>query len=112
MGQVLPRCDSQVQISTLESKILAWGFNKMQGIQFVVDEADKKQAVLIDLSEWGELWEDFYDVLVAHSRQDEEEVTWEALKLIGAGVRATSGWYCHFRRCINKMSRRLLSSRF
>lgn len=52
----------------------------MKGIQFVVNEAGEKQAVLIDLAQWGELWEDFYDVLVAHTRQDEEEVSWEELK--------------------------------
>ncbi|CAC5345936.1 MULTISPECIES: hypothetical protein [Planktothrix] len=52
----------------------------MKGIQFVVNEAGEKQAVLIDLAEWGELWEDFYDVLVAHTRQDEEEVSGEGLK--------------------------------
>ncbi|NMG60067.1 hypothetical protein E1H12_16475 [Geitlerinema sp. P-1104] len=52
----------------------------MKGIQFVVNEAGEKQAVLIDLAEWGELWEDFYDVLVAHAREQEEEVSWEELK--------------------------------
>ena len=52
----------------------------MKGIQFVVNEAGEKQAVLIDLAEWGELWEDFYDVLVAHARESEEEVSWEELK--------------------------------
>jgi len=52
----------------------------MKGVQFVVDEKGEKQAVLIDLAEWGELWEDFYDVLVAHSRQEEEEVSWQELK--------------------------------
>lgn len=52
----------------------------MKGIQFVVNEAGEKQAVLIDLAEWGELWEDFYDLLVAHTRQDEEEVSWQYLK--------------------------------
>jgi hypothetical protein len=31
----------------------------MKGIQFVIDESGKKKAVLIDLEEWGELWEDF-----------------------------------------------------
>lgn len=52
----------------------------MKGIQFVVNEAGEKQAVLIDLAQWGELWEDFYDVLVAHAREQEEEVSWEELK--------------------------------
>ncbi len=36
----------------------------MKGIQFVVDDTGEKKAVIIDLSEWGEIWEDIYDVLV------------------------------------------------
>ncbi len=52
----------------------------MKGIQFVVDEKGEKKAVLIDLSEWGELWEDFYDVLVSESRRHEPTVPWEELK--------------------------------
>ena len=53
---------------------------QMKGIQFVVDDAGKKKAVLIDLAEWGEVWEDFYDVLVARSRENEPTVDWEVLK--------------------------------
>ncbi len=53
----------------------------MKGIQFVVDDAGKKKAVLIDLAEWGEVWEDIYDVLVARSREDEPTVDWEVLKV-------------------------------
>ena len=56
--------------------------NKYERVQFVVDEKGEKQAVLIDLAEWGELWEDFYDVLVAHSRQEEEEVSWQEFEEI------------------------------
>jgi hypothetical protein len=52
----------------------------MKGIQFVIDATGKKKAVLIDLSEWGELWEDIYDVLVSQSRKDEPKVDWEDLK--------------------------------
>ena len=52
----------------------------MKGIQFVVDDAGKKKAVIIDLAEWGEIWEDIYDVLVACSREDEPTVDWEVLK--------------------------------
>jgi hypothetical protein len=40
----------------------------MKGIQFVVDEKGEKTAVLIDLQEHGELWEDFYDCLIAQAR--------------------------------------------
>ncbi|MEA5469127.1 hypothetical protein [Spirulina sp. 06S082] len=52
----------------------------MKGIQFVVDETGAKKAVLISLEEWGELWEDFYDLLISQSRKDESEVSWEDLK--------------------------------
>jgi hypothetical protein len=46
----------------------------MKGVQFVVDDSGKKKAVLIDLEEWGELWEDFYDVLASESRENEATV--------------------------------------
>ncbi len=52
----------------------------MKGIQFVIDEQGEKKAVLIDLTEWGELWEDFYDLAVSRARKDELEVSWEDLK--------------------------------
>ena len=31
----------------------------MKGINFVINEQGKKKAVLIDLDEWGEVWEIF-----------------------------------------------------
>lgn len=43
----------------------------MEGIQFVVDEKGEKKAVLIELVKHGQLWEDFYDSLIAHLRADE-----------------------------------------
>lgn len=43
----------------------------MEGIQFLTNANGEKTAVVIDLKEHGDLWEDFYDILVAHSRQDE-----------------------------------------
>lgn len=52
----------------------------MKGIQFVVDDSGKKKAVLIDLEEWGELWEDFYNLLMAESRKHEESISWEEIK--------------------------------
>jgi heterodisulfide reductase subunit A-like polyferredoxin len=52
----------------------------MKGIQYVVDEAGEKTAVMIDLREYGELWEDFYDRVVAHSRQDEPRESLESVK--------------------------------
>ena len=52
----------------------------MKGIQFVVDEQGNKNAVLIDLSQWGELWEDMYDVIVSQARRGEAQVPWEELR--------------------------------
>lgn len=52
----------------------------MQGIDFVIDEKGIKKAVLIDLEKWGEVWENFYDILISKQREDEEEIAWEDLK--------------------------------
>jgi len=52
----------------------------MKGIQYLVDDTGKKTAVVIDLEEWGELWEDFYDIFVSESRRDEPAISWEELK--------------------------------
>ena len=52
----------------------------MKGIQFVIDDSGEKRAVMIDLKEWGELWEDFYDILVSESRKKEPTVPWNELK--------------------------------
>ena len=52
----------------------------MKGIHFVVDGTGKKKAVLIDLEEWGKLWEDIYDVMVSHTRKNEPTVLWDELK--------------------------------
>ena len=52
----------------------------MKGIQFVIDDSGEKRAVMIDLKEWGELWEDFYDILVSESRKNEPTVPWSELK--------------------------------
>ncbi len=41
----------------------------MKGVEFLVDDSGKKRAVLIDLERWGDLWEDFYDVLASESRK-------------------------------------------
>ena len=43
----------------------------MKGVQFVVDEKGQKTGVVIDLKEYAELWEDFYDVAVARARRRE-----------------------------------------
>lgn len=52
----------------------------MKGIDFVIDETGKKKAVVLDLAEWGEIWEDIHDVLVSESRKDEPSIRWGDLK--------------------------------
>jgi hypothetical protein len=56
----------------------------MKGIQYVIDEAGEKTAVVIDLKEYGELWEDFYDRVVVDSRKDEPR---KPLASVVAGLR-------------------------
>jgi len=52
----------------------------MKGIQFLIDDTGEKTAVLIDLEQWGDLWEDFYDVMVSQTRIDEPAVNWDELE--------------------------------
>jgi len=62
---------------TLMSRITK---NRMKGIQFLLNDSGEKTSVLIDLEQWGDLWEDFYDVMLSQSRQDEDEIDWESLE--------------------------------
>ena len=41
----------------------------MRGIEYVIDDAGNKKAVLIDLSLHQDLWEDLADQLTAHERE-------------------------------------------
>lgn len=52
----------------------------MKGIQDLIDDTGKKTAVVIDLQQWGELWEDIENVLVSRSKVDGSEVSWEDLQ--------------------------------
>ena len=52
----------------------------MKGINFVTNEKNERIAVQIDLDKYSELWEDFYDVLIAESRKDEETISLDELK--------------------------------
>jgi hypothetical protein len=52
----------------------------LKGINFVVDESGEKTAVQIDLKKYGNLWEDFYDTIIAASRADEPRETLEEVK--------------------------------
>ena len=43
----------------------------MKGVEFVVDEQGEKKAVLIDLRQHRDLWEDIYDTLKTIERKKE-----------------------------------------
>jgi hypothetical protein len=44
---------------------------ELKGVQFVTDSSGQKVGVLIDLHEWGDLWEDIYDSMIAKERTGE-----------------------------------------
>jgi hypothetical protein len=52
----------------------------MRGVRYVTDEEGNRVAVMLDLGEWGEVWEDMYDSLVAHERLDEPSISLEAFE--------------------------------
>ncbi len=52
----------------------------MQGIQYVTDDKGKKVAVVIDLTKYKDLWEDFYDSLTARLRAKEPRYSLEAVR--------------------------------
>ena len=52
----------------------------MEGIHFLVNDKGEKTAVVIDLKKYGDLWEDFYDILVARLRADEPRESIESVK--------------------------------
>jgi hypothetical protein len=52
----------------------------MKGVQFVIDERGEKIAVVIDLKRHSDVWEDFFDVAVARSRQGEPREGFASVK--------------------------------
>ncbi|MEI6535321.1 MAG: hypothetical protein WCN98_08285 [Verrucomicrobiaceae bacterium] len=52
----------------------------MSGIQFVINEAGRKTAVVIDLKKHAGVWEDFYDTALTRSRKHEPRESLEAVK--------------------------------
>ncbi len=52
----------------------------VKGVEFVVDDDGQKKAVLIDLKEHGEVWEDFYDTLKVQERESEPRETLKEVK--------------------------------
>ena len=46
----------------------------------MTDEQNVRRYVQIDLELYGHLWEDFFDLIVAHSRKDEETISLDQVK--------------------------------
>ena len=59
----------------------------VRGVQFVTDSDGQRIAVLLDLKEWGELWEDIYDNMIADERAGESSMPLEEFE---AELRAQS----------------------
>ena len=52
----------------------------VEGVQYIVDKNGRPTAVVIDLQEHGDLWEDFYDRTLAESRRNEPRESLESVK--------------------------------
>ena len=63
----------------------------MKGVQFLVDDRGNKSSVLIDLKKNGDLWEGFFDRVVAHSREREPRESLESVKARLLARRRTQG---------------------
>ena len=52
----------------------------MKGIEYVIDEQGERRAVVIDLGVHGELWEDFYDLVIAREREADPRESLDEVK--------------------------------
>ena len=53
---------------------------KIKGVDFVVDQEGEKKAVPIDLRRNRDLWEDFYDSVLAMEREGDPRETLDEVK--------------------------------
>lgn len=52
----------------------------MKGIQYLTDENGARNAVVIDLKRYKDLWEDFQDAITAKIREKEPKVSLEEVE--------------------------------
>jgi hypothetical protein len=64
-------------MSTLKPTDEPEGAVAIKGFRFMTDTEGHKVAVMLDLAEWGELWEDIYDNMIADRRADEPGMSLE-----------------------------------
>jgi hypothetical protein len=55
-------------------------FVSLSGITFIVDERGRKTAAVIDLEKHQQLWDDFFDTVLAESRAREPRESLESVK--------------------------------
>jgi hypothetical protein len=46
---------------------------ELRGVQYLVDSEGNRKAVVISLDEWGEIWDEFVEMLVAAASEDLDE---------------------------------------
>ncbi|HEY3875927.1 MAG TPA: hypothetical protein VGM92_10650 [Candidatus Kapabacteria bacterium] len=51
----------------------------MEGIQYITDDDGTRKAVVIDLTKWSDLWEDFEDILYVRSHANEARHPWSEI---------------------------------
>ena len=64
----------------------------MNDIQYIVDDKGTKRAVIIDLDKFRDLWEDFYDSLIARSRANEPRESLNTVKKHLSRAGKLNGW--------------------
>ncbi|MBK8051829.1 MAG: hypothetical protein IPK35_00765 [Saprospiraceae bacterium] len=52
----------------------------LEGIVYITDENEDKKFVQIDLEKYGDLWPDFLDIIIAHSRKNDKKVAFNDVK--------------------------------
>jgi hypothetical protein len=60
-----------IQVASRTLSRIESGGNMVKGVEFVIDDSGQKKAVVIDLKQHGEVWEDFYDTLRTKERESE-----------------------------------------
>ena len=52
----------------------------MKGVNYLIDEKGTKTAVVINLNEYGRIWENFHDIMISNMREKEDKISWKSLK--------------------------------
>ncbi|RLD21722.1 MAG: hypothetical protein DRI69_03240 [Bacteroidetes bacterium] len=52
----------------------------MEGIVYLTDDENNRKYVQIDLEKYGEMWSEFYDILIAESRKNDKKIPLEEVK--------------------------------